>query len=109
MSYSPDQIFHQLEKAAEARAKAEEEAHLLEQLGKILLSDLAERARLEGVPATACERMARTSPEWKEHVKGEAVAIGKRSQARAHYANLQILAAARQTQESTRRAEMGLR
>lgn len=102
--YSPDQMFAALEAAAEERANAEYTAYLLEKDGEILLAHLMVQAKAEGEAIGMCKEVARTQPEWKKHVKGEAVAIQRRSRARAKYANLQALSEARRTQEVTMRA-----
>ena len=102
--YDPDKIFAELEKAGEERAKAEEDYHLLEKMGEILIGKLMwEANKKDKVPATICKEVARTMPEWETHIRGEAVALGRRSQARAHYENVRILAEARRSQEATAR------
>lgn len=104
-SYSPDKIFDALEAAAEERAAAEQDAYLLERQGEILLGELMWKVRQkEDCPASMCKEIARTKPEWAIHIKGEGEAIRKRSRARARYENLRVLASARQTEESSRRA-----
>lgn len=103
--YAPDKIFDALELAAEERAQAEYEAHLLERHGEILIGELMWEVRQkENCPASMTKEIARTKPKWKVHVDGEAEAIRKRSRARARYENLRVLASARQTEESSRRA-----
>ena len=103
--YDPQKIFDALEQAAEERAEAEQEAMLLERQGEILLGELMWKVRQkEDCPASMCKEIARTKPEWALHIKGEAEAVRKRSRARARYENLRVLASARQTEESSRRA-----
>jgi len=93
-----------LEKAAEERADAEENAHRLERLGEILLSDLILQAKQDGHPISLCKEVAKSSPEWKVHIEGESVALGNRSRKRARYENLRILWEARRTLEVTTRS-----
>jgi hypothetical protein len=101
--YDANRMFQELEDAAEARAQAEYEAHLLERNGEILLAKLMVKAKQDGTAIGLCKEVARTQPEWGVHIEGEAAAMQKRSRARAHYANLQALSAARQTEEVSRR------
>lgn len=103
-TYDPEVIFDALEQAAEEKAEAEYNAHLLERNGEILLGQLMWHAKQEErCPASLCKELARTKDEWATHVKGEAVAIKARSRARARYENLKILAEARRTQEASAR------
>ena len=98
-SYDPDKLYLALETAAEERAEAEYQAHLLERNGEILLASLQVRFKQNGEPIGICKEYARASEEWRVHVDGESVAIRNRSKARAHYENLKMLAEARKTQE----------
>ena len=106
-TYDPDAIFHQLEDAAEERANAEQEYHQLERMGEILLADLQVQAKNRGNPVGLCKEIARTAPEWRTHIEGEAVARGRLSRARARYENLKILAEARRSQEASMRVLTG--
>ena len=106
-SYDPDATFTALEKAAEERAESEYQAYLLEKHGEILLAKLMLEAKQDGTAIGLCKEDARTAEQWRVHIEGEAVAIRNRSRARAKYSNLQALAAARQTQEASRRALAG--
>lgn len=102
--FDPAHTFHALEEAAEEQAEAEYQAALLERHGEILLANLQMQAKREGMPIGICKEWARSQPEWKTHSDGEAVAIAKRSRARAKYQNLRVLAEMRRTEESSRRA-----
>lgn len=101
--YDPAKMYAELETAADERAEAEYEAHLLERNGEILLSTLMVKAKESGEPVGICKEIARSRPEWKMHVTGEAVAIQRRSRARAKYQNLMALSEARKTQEVSAR------
>ena len=103
-TYDPQVIFDALEQAAEEKAEAEYNAHLLERNGEILLGQLIWQTRqVEKCPASLCKEVARTKSDWETHIKGEAEAIRARSRARARYENLKILAEARRTQEASAR------
>ncbi len=99
----PNAIWTALEGAAEQRADAEENAHRLERLGEILLAEMMVNAKHSGEPIGICKEMARARPEWKMHIEGESVAIGKRSRARARYENMKIKYEAMRTMEVTSR------
>lgn len=101
--YSPDRIFQTLEDAAEEWAQAQLLADQMEKMGEILLAKMMLEAKSEGIPIGLCKETARAREEWERHVKGELVARNKAQRARAKYSNVQALAAARQTEESSRR------
>lgn len=101
--FNPDRLWHALEEAAEARANAEQEAHILERNGEILLAELMLEAKRQGHPIGLCKEVARTDPKWKVHCDGEAVAVRNRSRERARYENLKIRFEAMRTLEATER------
>lgn len=103
-SYDPEQIFHELERAAEKRAKAEYTAHRLELLGGHLLGQIMREKREDGIPVGLCKDLARSDERWLVHIEGEAAAIEERALCRAKYDNLRVLAEARRTQEASMRA-----
>lgn len=103
MKFDPARIWHELEKAAEERAVAEEQAYLLERNGEILLAEMMLEAKRDGTAIGLCKEAARARPEWKTHCEGEAVAIRNRSRARAKYENLKITWEAQRTLEVTER------
>lgn len=102
--YDPQKIFDALEEAAEAWAQAKHDYMLLEKAGEVLIGKLIKRIRKNDVPATISKEMARLEPEWEVHYKGEVEAMKNELRAKLRYGNLQSLASARQTEESTRRA-----
>ena len=101
--YSPERIFVALEDAAEEWANAQLQADQLEKMGEILLANLQFQAKAQGQPIGLCKEWARSQPEWETHINGEVVARNKADRARAKYRNVQALADARRTQESTMR------
>ncbi len=66
--YDPDKIFSELETAAEDRAEAEYQAHLLERQGEILLAKNMLEAKADGVAIGLCKEHARATDEWEVHV-----------------------------------------
>ena len=102
--YDPQKIFDALEAAADAWAEGKHDHMLLEKSGEVLIAKLIKRVRKNDVPATIAKEMARLEPEWEIHYKGEVEAMRIELRARLKYQNLQALASARQTQESSRRA-----
>ncbi len=103
MTLDPDRLWTALEGAAEKKASAEQNAHLLERLGEILLAKMQVEAKHEGNPVGICKEIARSRDEWEIHVRGEAEAIGQRSRARATYENMKIKYEAMRTLEVTNR------
>ena len=103
MTYSPDEIFRALEDAAEEWAHAQLIADQLEKSGEILLAKMMLEAKDAGTPATLAKEAARVRVDWREHIKGEVEARNKAQRAKARYHNMQALADARRTQESTTR------
>lgn len=101
--YDPEQIFHRLESAAEDWAQAQLVADQLEKMGEILMAKMQLEAKSEGNPVGMCKEIARARVEWETHIKGELIARNKADRAKARYRNMQALADARRTQESTMR------
>ena len=99
----PNAIWVALEGAAQERADAEQNAHLLERMGEILLAEMQVNAKRSGEPIGICKEIARADPRWRVHCEGEAVAIGRRSRARATYENMKIKYEAMRTMEVTTR------
>lgn len=103
IQFDPDAIFQALEAAREEKTAAEGLAHSLEKQGEILEAKLMIKAKQAGEPISICKAFARASDEWGVHVKGESVAVERRSNARSKYENLRILASLRQSQETSAR------
>ena len=102
--YNPQTIFDALEKAAEEWAEAKYKYYLLEKAGDLILAQQIKKARREDTPATVAKDIAKASAEMQVHYKGEAEALRNELRARLRYQNYQVLASARQTEESSRRA-----
>ena len=103
-AYDPDAVFHALEGAAEGWTNAQYMADQMEKMGEILLAKMMLEAKDDGQPIGLCKEHARARPEWTTHIKGELAARRDADRARAKYKNMQALADARRTQESTIRA-----
>ena len=102
-TYDPDAVFNALEDAAEAWTAAQYLADQMEKMGEILLAKMMLEAKDQGHPIGLCKEHARARPEWETHIRGELEARAKADRARARYKNVQALADARRTQESTMR------
>ena len=102
--YDPDAVFRALEEGAEEWTEAQFLADQMEKMGEILIAKMMLEAKDDGVSIGLCKEHARARPEWLTHIKGELEARRGAERARAKYRNLQALADARRTQESTIRA-----
>lgn len=104
MTYDPDTVFAALEDAAEEWVNAQFQADQLEKMGEILLAKMMLEAKDDGESIGLCKERARATPAWETHIKGELVARRIAERARAKYKNMQALADARRTEQSTIRA-----
>ena len=105
MSFSPDQIYHQLISAGEDWSDKEAAASLLEESRKTVLSELM--LSCEGSNA-ARETEALADQKYKEHTKLMVEARRVANRAKVRWLSVQVLAEARRTEAATRRAEMKL-
>lgn len=103
MTYDPDAVFTALEDAAEGWVNSQFQANQMEKMGEILLAKMMLEAKDDGESIGLCKERARARPEWETHIKGELVARRLAERAKAKYKNMQALADARRTQESTMR------
>ena len=101
--YNPDAVFNALEEAAEGWVNAQFQADQLEKMGEILLARLMLEAKADGEAIGLCKESARATDTWETHINGELVARRIAERAKAKYKNMQALADARRTQESTMR------
>jgi len=104
MEFNPELIFHTLEEAAEKKAEAAYQARILERDGEILMGHIMVRIKQDtGTPVSMLKEVARTTAEWKTHIRGEAVAIKEKEVLAARYNHYVTLAEHRRTEEATRR------
>ncbi len=102
-----DEIYREIIKAAEEWAKADEESRSLKEMDKIVLAEITNQA----IGDSYADRKAKAlgSPEYKLHKTKMITAKTKANVALAKYKAAQSLAELRRSEESTRRAEMGMR
>lgn len=107
MSFDPARMYEQIIAAGETWADAEAAAALLEETRKTVLAkemNVAASASIAGK-----EMLALASDEYRNFVEGMVKARAAANKARVRYDSAKILAELRRSQESTKRAEMGLR
>ncbi len=103
----PDEIYREIVKAAEEWAKADEAARSLKEMDKIVLAEITNQAVGDSYADRKAKALA--SPEYKLHKTKMISAKTVANVALAKYKAAQALADLRRSQESTRRAEMGMR
>ena len=107
MSFDPNVLSKEMTDAGYKWADANATATQMEEVKKILLSQLAlDFPTLSNAAATD---KARAMPEYKEHIVGMCEARRKANRAQVRYKALIALNEGRRTLEATRRAEMGMR
>lgn len=107
MSFDPNQIYDRIVKAGEEWADAEAAASLLEETRKSVLAKLMNEC---AAPTAAAKEMyALADDKYKSFVEGMVAARKTANAKRVRYDSAKILAELRRSQESTKRAEMGLR
>lgn len=107
MMFNPDHIYHEITAAGEAWADKESAADLLEETRKSVLAELINSA--EGPSVAAKENAALADPAYKLHITQMVAARREANIARVRYDAVRVLAELRRSQESTKRAEMGMR
>jgi len=105
VSFSPEQIYHELISAGESWSDKDEAATLLEETKKTVLAELM--LRFEGSAAMR-ETEALADAGYKDHVVAMVKARGQANRAKVRWIAVQALAEARRTEAATRRAEMKL-
>lgn len=104
--FDPDRIYKQLADAGEDWADKQAAAELLEETKKTVLAELKNK---EHGTQDARESAALASPTYKLHVTNMVTARKEANRAKVKYDSMKVLAEMRRTQESTRRAEIGIR
>ena len=104
--FDPDRIYKQLTDAREDWSDKNAAAELLEETRKTVLAELANK---EHGSQNAKEAAALANPVYKLHITNMVVARKEANRARVRYDAMKVLAELRRTEQSTRRAEMGLR
>jgi hypothetical protein len=101
-----DKIYEQLVRAGEEWADLDAAATLLEETRKSVVAKIVNDG--EGSIAGR-EYKALADPEYKRHVESMVAARKIANRARVRYDSARTLAELRRSEESTRRAEMGIR
>ena len=110
MSFDADTIYRQINEAGEDWADKKAAYETLDDLSKTVYADILSDY-LPPTCSTKAEAETRTyaSAKWKEHLAAVSGARRAWLLSEVRYKNLQTLAELRRSQESTRRAEMGMR
>ena len=103
----PDKIYAHIMAAAKEWTVADEEARRLKELQPIVLAEIANQQPDKSMAER--KSIALASPEYRHHVTLMVAAKTKANAAFARYKAAQNLAELRRSEESSRRAEMGLR
>lgn len=104
--FDPDRIYKQLTDAGEDWVDKNAAAELLEETKKTVLAELASH---EHGSVAAKESLALANPAYKLHLTNMVSARKEANRAKVRYDSMKVLAEMRRTQESTRRAEIGIR
>ena len=102
--FSPDQMFHELEDAAESMANLQAQADQLSELKKSRLAALTLDYMKSCKSRAEAETHALADSEYAEYVTGMIEAERRANRAKAKYHNMRVLSEARRTEESSRRA-----
>ena len=104
--FDPERIYKQLTDAGEDWVDKNAAAELLEETKKTVLAELMSG---EDGARNAREDSALASAVYKLHLTNMVTARREANRARVRYDSMKVLAEMRRTQESTRRAEIGIR
>jgi len=105
-----DERRYELESLASEYSTAMGEELELTEFRKILKAELMKKAEVNGVTAIAAqEREAYSQPEYKTNIEGLRVATEKRCLAQWKLKIAEMGCSIYQTQEATKRAQMGMR
>lgn len=107
MSLDAAQIYEKIIEAAREWVEADEEARRLFKLEKVVLAEITNRQPAESMAER--KSLALASPEYRLHIDTMIAAKTRANMAHARYKAVQSLSELRRSEESTRRAEMGMR
>ena len=108
MSLDADMIYEKIMEAAREWVSADEESRKLKELKPIILSEIANQQD-QSLSLAARTSLALASPEYRLHCVKMVEAKTKSNMTQARYKAAQNLAELRRSQESSRRAEMGMK
>lgn len=103
----PERAYLALTQAGEEWADAEAAAQLLEETRKTVLAQ--EMTKAESASIAGKEMLALASDAYREFVAGMVKARKAANKARVRYDSAKVLCELRRSEESSRRAEMGMR
>lgn len=106
---NPDEIYRGLEKAGNDWSDKKAAFDTLDRNTKSVLADVLITFMDTGLSRAESETRALASGAYKSHLASVGAAHKAYLQAQVLWTNLQTLAELRRSQESTRRAEMGMR
>lgn len=109
MSLDADQIYAKIQTAGEAWADCKAAFCALDDLTSTVKADLTTDFYTTCSSKAEASERALSASRYKEHIASVAGARRAWLLAEVKYKNLQLLAELRRSEESTRRAEMGLR
>jgi hypothetical protein len=110
IDFDPDRIRERLCEVGEEWAELDAAANLLEETKKTVLAELMQTHRSDGVTSHAqCEALALADPAYRLHLAKMVAARKDANKAKVRYDTGKMWAELRRSQESTRRAEMGMR
>lgn len=108
--FDPDRIRARLAEVGEEWAELDAAANLLEETKKSVLAELMTVHRADGVTSHAqCESLALADPAYRLHLTQMITARKEANKARVRWETGKMWAELRRSQESTKRAEMGMR
>jgi hypothetical protein len=107
IDFDPDRIRERLCEVGEEWAELDAAANLLEETKKTVLAELMLKA--EGGTMAARESAALSDPAYRLHLAKMVSARKDANKAKVRYDTGKMWAELRRSQESTRRAEMGMR
>lgn len=105
--FDPERAFDALVRSGEAWADAEAAAQALEETKKSMLAKLMNEAAHSSIAGKEMQALA--DPEYSKFIDSMVSARKAANKARVRYDSAKVLAEMRRSQESTRRAEMGMR
>ena len=104
----PEKIYQSIMEAAKEWVAADEEARRLAKLEKVVLAEISNQHD-QSLSYPVRQSLALASPEYRLHITNMVAAKTQANITLARYKAAQSLAELRRSQESSRRAEMGIK
>jgi len=109
IEFDPDRIRERLCEVGEEWAELDAAANLLEETKKTVLAELMQAHKANVSSHAQCESLALADPGYRLHLTQMVAARKEANKAKVRYDTGKMWAELRRSQESTRRAEMGMR